>query len=92
MSELGIFIDESGIFETNHSQKNNLKDLYIVSFLFHNKSMPIDEDIKNFEKFLVENGFDTMPLIRQQKPYSDLEVIREENYLNTYFNLCENSS
>ena len=79
MSELGIFIDESGIFETNHSQKNNLKDLYIVSFLFHNKSMPIDEDIKNFEKFLVENGFDTqfpihtMPLIRQQKPYSDLD-------------------
>lgn len=78
MSELGIFIDESGIFETNRSQKNNLKDLYIVSFLFHDKSMPIDNDINIFEKFLVQNGFDaqypihTMPLIRQQKPYTNL--------------------
>ena len=79
MSELGIFIDESGIFEANRSQKDNLKDLYIVSFLFHNKSTPIDDDIKAFENFLVQNGFNaqfpihTMPLIRQQKPYTDLD-------------------
>lgn len=79
MSELGIFIDESGIFEANRSQKDNLKDLYIVSFLFHNKSTPIDDDIKAFESFLVQNGFNaqfpihTMPLIRQQKPYTDLD-------------------
>lgn len=57
MSELGIFIDESGIFEANRSQKDNLRDLYIVSFLFHNKSTPIDDDIKAFESFLVQNGF-----------------------------------
>lgn len=79
MSELGIFIDESGIFERNTSQKDNLKDLYIVSFLFHNKSLSINKDIALFEKFLIENGFDsqiqihTMPLIRQQKPYSELD-------------------
>ena len=79
MSELGIFIDESGIFETNNSNKDKLRDLYIVSFLFHNKSLLIDKHIQEFEKFLVENGFDAqipihaMPLIRQQKPYSELD-------------------
>ena len=44
MGELGIFIDESGFFETNISQDRNLKDLYIVSFLFHDKSISIKED------------------------------------------------
>lgn len=78
MSELGIFIDESGFFESNTFQKENLKDLYIVSFLFHNKSNPIDNDINIFENLLSENGFDsnfpihTMPLIRGQKPYTNL--------------------
>lgn len=75
MSELGIFIDESGNFEKNNSANNNLRDLYIVSFLFHDKSISIDDDIKNFEDFLLRNGINkqlpihTMPLIRQQKPY-----------------------
>ena len=78
MSELGIFIDESGFFETNSSQKNHLKDLYIVSFLFHDKSVSIKNDVENFENFLLNNGFKTnfpihtMPLIRQQKPYYTL--------------------
>ena len=79
MSELGIFIDESGFFERNNSNNINVTDLYIVSFLFHNKSMSINDDIKTFENFLIENGFEqnlpihTMPLIRQQKPYKDLD-------------------
>ena len=37
MSELGIFIDESGTFEKSNSLNNNISDLYIVSFLFHDK-------------------------------------------------------
>jgi len=79
MSELGIFIDESGTFEINNFQKDKLSDLYIVSFLFHNKSLQINDAIREFENFLLENGFDsqipihTMPLIRQQKPYYELD-------------------
>ena len=75
MRELGIFIDESGNFERNNSGNNNLRDLYIVSFLFHDKSISIESDIKNFEDFLLRNGLEkqlpihSMPLIRQQKPY-----------------------
>ncbi len=81
MSELGIFIDESGFLEKDNSKNSAVKDLYIVSFLFHNKSMPIDNDIQVFESYLIENGFrpqlpiHTMPLIRKQKPY--LEFNRE---------------
>ncbi len=79
MSKLGIFIDESGFWETSKSQKTNFRDLYIVSFLFHDKSISINESLETFEKFLADNGFKsefsihTMPLIRQQKPYNDLD-------------------
>ena len=75
MSELGIFIDESGSFERENSLRNNLSDLYIVSFLFHDKSLSIEKGVKSFEDFLLRNGLSkdfpihTMPLIRQQKPY-----------------------
>lgn len=77
MSELGIFIDESGVFDLDKTFNNNLKDFYIVSFVFHNKTIEINTEIQNFEKFLIENGFQseipihTMPLIRQQKPYQN---------------------
>lgn len=77
MSELGIFIDESGVFD---NIKNAVtRDLYIVSFLFHNKSLSIDYDINAFENYLIQNGFKprlpihTMPLIRKQKPYSEFD-------------------
>ena len=75
MSELGIFIDESGNFEKDSSTNNNLSDLYIVSFLFHDKSISIEKGINSFEDFLLRNGLEkystihTMPLIRMQKPY-----------------------
>jgi len=91
MSELGIFIDESGIFETNQILNPNLSDLYIVSFLFHNKSLSIDEDILKFENFLVANNLPkelpihTMPLIRQQKPYNELNwEMRRKIFYNLF--------
>ena len=91
MSELGIFIDESGIFKANKSQNSNLKDLYIVSFLFHNKSVAIDSKVEVFEKFLIENGFSSqlpihsMPLIRQQKPYADIDgQVRRKLFHNLF--------
>ena len=74
MSELGIFIDESGNFEKDDSL-NNLKDFYIVSFLFHDKSSSIEKSLKSFEDFLLRNRLEkystihSMPLIRMQKPY-----------------------
>lgn len=78
MSELGIFIDESGTIDGKNSNKDNLKDFYIVSFLFHDKSNNIKEEVTNLENCLNFYNLDlkfpihTMPLIRQQKPYADL--------------------
>ena len=77
MSELGIFIDESGFLEKDNSENTKVRDLYIVSFLLHNKSISINDDLKVFENYLIQNGFNpqmpihTMPLIRMQKPYSE---------------------
>ena len=91
MSELGIFIDESGFIEKDNSNNINVRDLYIVSFVFHNKSMVINKDVKTFEDFLAENGFErnlpihTMPLIRQQKPYKYLNSdMRKKLFYHLY--------
>lgn len=78
MSELGIFIDESGTIDGKSSNKEILNDYYIVSFLFHDKSNNIQEEINNLGNCLnfynLDSNFPihTMPLIRQQKPYKDL--------------------
>ena len=45
MSELGIFIDESGVFDLDKTFNNNLKDFYIVSFVFIRPSKLIFFDI-----------------------------------------------
>ncbi|MBR1617769.1 hypothetical protein IJ670_06410 [bacterium] len=96
MSELGIFIDESGNFEKNNSVSNNLSDLYIVSFLFHDKSLSIDNGIKNFEDFLLRIGIDkhfpihTMPLIRKQKPYNIFnEEFRRKLFYRLFVLMCK---
>ena len=97
MSELGIFIDESGNFEKDNSVNNNkLRDLYIVSFLFHDKSISIERDIKNFEDFLFRNGLDkhlpihTMPLIRKQKPYIIFnEELRRKLFYRLFVLICK---
>lgn len=95
MSELGIFIDESGTFEINNSL-NNLRDLYIVSFLFHDKSVSIENNIKNFENFLLSRGLNknmpvhTMPLIRQQKPYTVFNgELRRKIFYNLFQLMCK---
>ena len=41
MSELGIFIDESGTFEKSNSFNNNISDLYIVSIVCINVQIEI---------------------------------------------------
>ncbi len=95
MSELGIFIDESGTFEKSNSL-NNISDLYIVSFLFHDKSISIEKDIKNFEDFLFRNGLDknlqihTMPLIRKQKQYQVFnEELRRKLFYRLFVLMCK---
>ena len=96
MSELGIFIDESGNFEKDSSTNNNLSDLYIVSFLFHDKSISIEKGINSFEDFLLRNGLEkystihTMPLIRMQKPYHIFnEDFRRKLFYRLFVLMCK---
>lgn len=91
MSELGIFIDESGIFEANKSQDGDLKDLYIVAFLFHDKSVQVDNDIQLMEQILIDNGFDsempihTMPLIRGKDEFSQFSRDKRQKIFQILF-------
>ena len=96
MSELGIFIDESGNFEKDKSANINLRDLYIVSFLFHDKSISIESGIKNFEDFLLRIGLNrhftihTMPIIRNQKPYNIFnEDFRRKLFYRSFALMCK---
>ena len=64
--------------------------MYIVSFLFHDKSISIENDVKNFENFLSRNGLDkrfpihSMPLIHRQKPY---QIFNEEFRRKLFYRL-----
>lgn len=90
MSELGIFIDESGVIDFKNSN-TYLNDLYIVSFLFHDKSHNIDKEVVIFENFLLENNLQkdfpihSMPLIRSQKPYDSIERNRRQKIFYRLF-------
>ena len=54
MKELSIFIDESGDF----GEEINTSPYYIVTFVFHNQSNNIDENIQNLKKQLKDCGFE----------------------------------
>lgn len=75
MTELSIFVDESGDFGpvTRHSP------YYIVSLVLHDQSNPIDVQVQRLEVALDDMGLGayvpihTAPLIRRESPYSQLD-------------------
>lgn len=91
MKELGIFVDESGTFDVADKNKNTKKDLYIVSFVFHDKSNPVHNEVLLFEQYIFELGLTkdlpvhTMPLIRQQKPYQYMICDTRRKIFNRLF-------
>lgn len=73
MKTLSIFVDESGDFGpySKHSP------YYIVSMIFHNQSIDINNEINKLELELKNLGFinhivHTEPLIRKEEDYSNL--------------------
>lgn len=83
MSELGIFIDESGVIDFKSSNMN-LNDLYIVSFLFHDKSRNIDNEVTVFENFLLEYR-----LLQCADMVCSLELINQRKQNNEYIKAIE---
>ena len=75
MKELSIFVDESGDFGkfTQHSP------FYIVSFVFHEQKVSIENQVTNLNSSLAEIGLKnhtihTAPLIRREQSYKDFDI------------------
>lgn len=81
MSELSVFIDESGDFGECHTQPAN----YLVTFVFHDQSQDITPNIKHLEESVHNAGFQidyihTGPVIRREEIF-DAYTIDERRKL-----------
>lgn len=75
MSELSIFVDESGHF----GLKNKRSPYYLLSFVFHDQSYDIHPHLVRFEQCLVNLGYPghtvhTAPIIRKEKFYQTISL------------------
>ncbi len=94
MSELSVFIDESGDFGPYERHA----PYYIITLLFHDQSADISEQIDHLRRHLVEQGFaethaiHSAPLIRREKDYSAMDLTARRKLFRSLFNfmrLCD---
>ena len=83
MSELSIFIDESGDFGA-YDYKS---PYYIVSMVFHDQSIDITEDIDKLEKQLSMIGYPNHcihvgPIVRMEGKYKEIDYLERRRILN----------
>ena len=87
MSELSVFVDESGDFGpiTEHCP------FYIVSLVLHDQSTPIKSQIKSFQEQIHQSGLakygsvHTVPLIRREEKYRALDGAIRKKIFDTLF-------
>jgi len=75
MTELSIFIDESGDF----GEVKERPAYYLVTLVFHNQADNIDEQVKKLEKSIKDSDFDleyihTGPVIRREDIFSGYTI------------------
>ena len=93
MSELSIFIDESGDF----GEVKERPAYYLVTMVFHNQAIDISKEIEKLEESMKISGFDleyihTGPVIRREQIFSTypMEERRKLLYKMLYFyNKCD---
>ena len=94
MSELSVFIDESGDFGSYEHHA----PYYIITLVFHDQSSDISEQIKHLRRHLVEQGFaenhaiHSAPLIRRERDYSGMDLTARRKLfrsLFTFMRLCD---
>lgn len=93
MSELSIFIDESGDF----GEVKERPAYYLVTMVFHNQAIDITKEIVKLEESMKLSGFDfeyihTGPVIRREQIFSTypMEERRKLLYKMLYFyNKCD---
>lgn len=94
MSELSVFIDESGDF----GPYEHHAPYYIITLVFHDQSFDISDQIKHLKRHLVEQGFaenhaiHSAPLIRRERDYASLDLTARRKLfrsLFTFIRLCD---
>lgn len=94
MTELSIFIDESGDFGPYEKHA----PFYLIALVFHNQDHDIENRITHLRKHVEEAGFPaehaihTAPLIRREKDYSSLGMTERRKLFRSLFNfmrLCD---
>lgn len=93
MSELSIFIDESGDF----GEMNERSAYYLVTMVFHDRAIDISKEIEKLEESMRISGFDieyihTGPVIRREQVFQNysIEERRKLLYKMLYFyNKCD---
>ena len=84
MSELSIFVDESGDFGSYESHA----PFYLFTLVFHDQSKSIKDQIAHLERGLTDLGFDMQhcfhagPIIRREQDYQYLSITERRKCLN----------
>ncbi len=93
MSELSIFVDESGDFGPYEKHA----PFYIFTLVFHNQSKSIEAQIKMLETGLTnlnlskDHCFHVGPIIRREEDYQYLDVYRRRKLLNQIMSFTRNT-
>ena len=87
MTELSIFIDESGDF----GEVTERPAYYLVTLVFHNQSDNIEEQVKKLEGSVKASGFDleyihTGPVIRREDVFSAYSIDERRKLLYNKLN------
>ena len=87
MGELSIFIDESGDF----GETKDIRDYYLVTFVFHDQSNDISEDTRKLEESVRNAGLDieyihTGPVIRKEGIFEEYSIDERRQLLYKMFN------
>ena len=91
MTELSIFIDESGDF----GEVKERPAYYLVTLVFHNQADNIDEQVKKLEGSVKASGFDleyihTGPVIRREDIFRGYSIDERRKLLYKMLNFLNN--
>ncbi len=92
MSELSIFVDESGDFGPYEAHA----PFYLFTLVFHDQSKPIDAPVRHLETSLRDIGFDPKhcfhagPIIRREEDYQNLSIADRRKCLNRILTFAKN--
>jgi len=92
MSELSIFVDESGDFGTYEPHA----PFYLFTLVFHDQRSSIEAHIRHMEQGLADIGFDVKhcfhagPIIRREEDYQNLSITERRKCLNRILTFAKN--